>query len=190
MINLDGKVAVVTGGSSGIGLAAVTQFLQAGARVAFCGRDADRLHAAEQHLVDRFPAERIFTMPADVLSADAMTAFASAVDERFGAADMLVNNAGQGSVSTFANTDDAAWHYELELKLFSGIRRMRPSIRQREAGDAGAMVCVSSRLALQVEPHMVCTSAARGSLLNLTRALATEFAPKGTRVNSILVGLV
>jgi len=190
MMDLDGKVAVVTGGSSGIGLAAVTQFLQAGARVAFCGRDADRLHAAEQYLADRFPAERILTMPADVLSADAMTAFASAVDERFGAADMLVNNAGQGRVSTFANTDDAAWHDELELKFFSVIRPTRAFLPQLERGDAGAIVCVNSLLALQPEPHMVCTSAARGGLLNLTRSLATEFAPKGIRVNSILVGLV
>src|SRR5699024_9199741 len=147
MMDLDGKVAVVTGGSSGIGLAAVTQFLQAGARVAFCGRDADRLHAAEQYLADRFPAERILTMPADVLSADAMTAFASAVDERFGAADMLVNNAGQGRVSTFANTDDAAWHDELELKFFSVIRPTRAFLPQLERGDAGAIVCVNSLLA-------------------------------------------
>lgn len=189
-VDLDGKVAVVTGGSSGIGLATVSLLLDAGARVAFCSRDEERLRVAEATLLERHPADRILATPGDVLSAEAMAAFSAAVEARFGPADMLVNNAGQGRVSSFADTDDEAWRNELELKFFGVIRPTRAFLPQLERSAAGAIVCVNSLLALQPEPHMVCTSAARGGLLNLTRSLATELAPKRIRVNSILVGLV
>ncbi|TAM21502.1 MAG: SDR family oxidoreductase [Rhodanobacter sp.] len=189
-LDLDGKVAVVTGGSSGIGLATVSLLLEAGACVAFCARDEERLHAAEAMLIKQYPAERILAAQGDVLSANAMSTFAAAVEARFGPADMLVNNAGQGRVSTFSDTDDDAWHTELELKLFGVIRPTRAFLPQLERSTSGAIVCVNSLLALQPEPHMVCTSAARAGLLNLTHSLATELAPKGIRVNSILVGLV
>lgn len=188
--HIEGKVAVVTGGSSGIGLASVALFLEAGARVAFCGRNQERLDAASATLRARFPNAELLAVQADVLSAKAMTAFAAAVHTHFGPADMLVNNAGQGRVATFAQTNDAAWHTELELKFFSIIRPVRAFLPDLERSDAGAIVCVNSMLATQPEPHMVCTSAARGGVLNLTRSLASEFAPTGIRVNSVLLGLV
>ena len=188
--DLNGKVVVITGGSSGIGLATVTLFLEAGASVAFCGRDPERLAAAEAGLLERFPADRVLAVQGDVLSEQAMARLGAAVEARFGRADMLVNNAGQGRVSTFADTDDEAWRAELDLKFFSTIRPTRVFLPMLEVADAGAIVCVNSLLALQPEPHMVCTSAARAGLLNLTRSMAGEFAPRGIRVNSVLIGLV
>jgi len=112
------------------------------------------------------------------------------VAARFGAADILINNAGQGRVSTFADTTDDAWLEELELKFFSVIRPTRAFLPQLERSDAGAIVCVNSLLARQPEPHMVATSAARAGVLNLVRSLATELAPRRIRVNGILIGLV
>ena len=189
-VDLTGSIAVVTGGSSGIGFATVALFLEAGATVAFCGRDAARLQAAEERLRAQFPGAHLLAATADVLSADAMTGFAAAVEARFGRADMLVNNAGQGRVSTFADTDDAAWRAELDLKFFGIIRPTRTFLPLLERSPAASIVCVNSLLALQPEPHMVCTSAARAGVLNLVRSLATELAPKRIRVNSILLGLV
>jgi NAD(P)-dependent dehydrogenase (short-subunit alcohol dehydrogenase family) len=192
MIQIDftGKVAVVTGGTSGIGLAAARLFLQAGAAVAICGRDADRLASADAALRDAYPGAQLLAERCDVLDAQDVARFADAVRNTFGRADMLVNNAGQGRVSTFADTSDDAWREELDLKYFSIIRPTRAFLPLLEASPHGAIVCVNSLLALQPEAHMVATSSARAGVLNLVKSLAVELAPRGVRVNSILIGIV
>lgn len=187
---LDGVTAVVTGGSSGIGLATAELLLAAGAGVAICGRDADRLRSAEAGLRAQFPQARILAQTCNVLDAQQVQAFASAVERELGGASILVNNAGQGRVSTFADTTDAAWTEELQLKFFSVIHPTRAFLPQLQQQAAPAIVCVNSLLAAQPEPHMVATSAARAGLKNLVRSMATEFAPMGIRVNGILIGLI
>ncbi|MFP5197049.1 SDR family oxidoreductase [Alcaligenes faecalis] len=191
---LAGRVAVVTGGSSGIGLEAVRILAQAGAAVAFCGRNAQRLASAREVVQQSVPQASLYTQECDVLDAQQVADFAQASQDALGAASILINNAGQGRVSTFATTSDEDWRAELDLKFFSVLNPTRaylPQLRAQRAvqGDA-AVVCVNSLLARQPEPHMVATSAARAGLLNLVRSMATEFAPDGLRVNGILIGLV
>lgn len=190
MTDLAGRVAVVTGGSSGIGYATVELLLEAGADVALCGRDAERLDAAVDRLRTRFPSARLLARRCDVLDTAQVEAFAAAVEAELGAATILVNNAGQGRVSTFADTTDEAWLDELQLKFFSILRPTRAFLGQLQRRPDAAIVCVNSLLAVQPEPHMVATSAARAGVHNLVRSLATEFAPQGIRVNGILIGLV
>ena len=190
LCNLEHTVAIVTGGSSGIGLACVEQFLSAGAAVAFCGRDTGRLAEAEKQIRARFPEGRLLAAPCNVLDSAAVTRFAAQSESTFGPASILINNAGQGRVATFAETTEAAWQEELQLKFFSVINPTRAFLPQLEQQGSGTIVCVNSLLALQPEPHMVATSAARAGVVNLVRSLAIEYAPKNIRVNGILIGLV
>jgi NAD(P)-dependent dehydrogenase (short-subunit alcohol dehydrogenase family) len=189
-IDLSTTTAVITGGSSGIGLATAELFLRAGAKVALCGRDEGRLREAEGLLRELHRGARLLAQACDVLDRPQVQSFADAVQTAFGGTDILVNNAGQGRVSTFADTSDEAWEQELKLKFFSLLHPTRAFLPQLERSPRAAIVCVNSLLALQPEPHMVATSAARAGTQNLIRSLAAEFAPKGIRVNSILIGLV
>lgn len=182
------QVAVVTGGSSGIGLATVRLLLDAGARVAFCARNAARLADVAAVLSRDFGAERVMAKALSVLEPDAVNGFASDVEATFGRCDLLVNNAGQGRQSTFAETTDQDWRDEYELKLFSQIHPVRAFLPMLKASQ-GAVVGVNSLLSMQPEPHMVCTSSARAGVQNLLKSLSVELAPD-VRVNSILLGLV
>jgi NAD(P)-dependent dehydrogenase (short-subunit alcohol dehydrogenase family) len=188
-LGLKDRRVVVTGGTSGIGLAAVRIFLADGAKVAFCARGAERLDKVVAELSAEFGADRVMGRAFSVLDAEAVAGFAEEVRETFGGCDALVTNAGQGRVSTFADTSDSDWRDELELKFFSQVHPIRAFEAMLRESDSGAIVAVNSLLALQPEPHMVCTSAARAGVQNLLKSLATEFAP-AIRVNSILLGLV
>ena len=188
-LGLEGRTAVVTGGSSGIGLATARALLAEGASVAICGRNEERLAQASHALGAEFGAERVLAHRCDVTREGDVAAFASAVSSWRGTLDSLVNNAGEGRMATFAQTTDEQWRAELDLKFFSQIYPVRAFRPLLEQSDAPAVLAVNSLLALQPEPYMVCTSAARAGVQSLMKSLATEFAPK-IRVNTVVLGLI
>ena len=189
-LRLRDRVVLVTGGSSGVGLESVRQFLAEGALVVSCARGQEKLDRSVEQLVEEgFDPDRFVMHAADVLDEAAVDQLAKIVRARFGGLDVLVANAGQARLSTFATTLDVDWQAELRLKFFSVIYPVRAFLPMLKESGAGAIVVVNSLLARQPEPHMVCTSAARAGVQNLVKSLSVELAPE-IRVNAILLGTV
>ncbi|MFJ2772352.1 SDR family oxidoreductase [Streptomyces sp. NPDC087300] len=186
-LGLADRTVLVTGGSSGVGLATVRALLDEGARVATCGRDADRLAAASAALG---AGDRLLTGVCDVRDAAAVAGFTRRAAEEFGGIDGLVNNAGQSRMKGFAESTAADWRDELELKFAGVLHPLHAGLPWLRASAAASVVNVNAVLAKQPETRLITTSAARAGILNLSKSLSAELAPDGIRVNSVCLGLV
>lgn len=185
-LGLDERAVVVTGGSSGIGLATVECLLAEGALVATCARDERRLRAA----VGRLDPERVLALPADVTDPDAVGELVTAAATRFGRLDAVVNNAGHGIRGGLRELTDAAWRSELDAKLFGVLNPTRSAMTHLARSDAARVVNISAVSAREPDPAMLAVSAARAAVSNLSRALAAELAPLGIMVNTVEVGVI
>lgn len=188
-LGLAGRVAVVTGATSGIGLATARRFLEEGTELAFCARNAERVAAVAAELTQAY-GDRVLGVPADILDVAAMDAFRDRVAERFGRVDVFVHNAGQSLLKPFDETDDTTWTAELELKFFGFIRPTRAFRALLAASDIGNLVYVSSLLARQPEARLAATSAARAGVLNLVKTLSLELIKQHIRLNTLLLGVI
>ena len=125
---IENKVAIVTGGSSGIGFETVKLLLKQGAKVAWCGRSETRLQESYDQLSTCFNEENMLIMSADVLDKDSVQSFINATVARFGGIDMLINNAGQGKVADFNSTEDSDWLSEVSLKYFGVLNPIKAAL--------------------------------------------------------------
>jgi NAD(P)-dependent dehydrogenase (short-subunit alcohol dehydrogenase family) len=188
-LQLNGKVAVITGASSGIGLAIARGLAAEGVHLALCGRDPGRLARAADEV--RGPSGvRVAEIAADVSLAAGVTALAAAVDAEFGGADILINNAGTGSEETILDAPDEKWQSYWDLHVMGAVRLARalaPSMRERGGGVIlhNASICASQPLGY--EPIYNVTKAA---LVMFSKCLANELISANIRVNAVNPGLV
>lgn len=185
-LSLDGRVVLVTGGSSGVGLATLRALQREGARLATCARDGDRLDRALREA----GIDDCLAMPCDVRDPDRVAVLVDAIHDRFGRLDGLVNNAGQSRMKGLFDATLADWHDELDLKFAGVLNPTMAALPLLREAEAASVVNLNAILAVQPEPRLVTTSAARAGLLNLSRSMASELAPLGIRVNSVCLGLV
>jgi 3-oxoacyl-[acyl-carrier protein] reductase len=187
-LGLKGKVALVTGGSDGIGAATAKAFAREGACVAICARREEPLRQVESEI--RAAGGDCLAMPADVRRADEIERFVKAAHDRFGRVDILVNNAGTSAASPFESVTDEAWVEDLDLKLLAAIRTSRAAIPLMRQQGGGAIVNLTNIAAKQPGPGSVPTSVSRAGGIALTKALSKEFAKDKIRVNTVCIGLV
>jgi len=187
-LSLHGRVVLVTGGSSGVGLATLRLLHAEGARVATCARDGERLDKALAEV--GLTGDRVLAQQADVRDAASIDALAAAVTDRFGALDGLVNNAGGSRMQRLEDATADDWRDELELKFAGVLHPVAAALPLLRQSDQASVVNVNAVLAVQPESRLAVTSAARAGVLNLSRTMADELAPDGIRVNSVCLGLV
>jgi NAD(P)-dependent dehydrogenase (short-subunit alcohol dehydrogenase family) len=187
-LGLKGKVAIVTGASEGLGLACAERFALSGARVAMCARRGDVLEAAAEAIREATGAD-VLARAADVTRAPEVEAFVAAVVGRFGGADVLVNNAGTSAAAAFEAVDDRAWQEDIDLKLMAAVRFCRLVIPLMRARGGGAIVNVTTIGGKAPGARRLPTSVTRAAGINLTKALATEYAADGIRVNTVCLGI-
>jgi NAD(P)-dependent dehydrogenase (short-subunit alcohol dehydrogenase family) len=187
-LGLRNKVAIVTGGSDGLGLGTARRLADEGAAVAICGRDATRLKEAAERL--RADGAAVLEVAADVTRPGDLEALVASTLERFGRLDILVNNAGTSAARGFDTVDDAAWQADLELKLFAAIRGVRLCVPHMRQAGGGRAVNILNTGAKTPGARSLPTSVSRAAGLALTKALSKELAPDGILVNAICIGLV
>ncbi len=185
--DFQGRVAVVTGGSTGIGRATVERLARAGARVVFCSNDAASLDSALRELRGLGDVEAKF---ADVARADEMAALMRHTTERFGGIDLLANCAGIQRYGTVEDTEEAVWDEVLAVNLKGCYLASRHAIPEMRKRGGGSIVHVSSVQALACQANVAAYAASKGGLNALTRSMALDFAADRIRVNAVCPGSV
>lgn len=181
------QVALITGGGSGIGLATARELLSLGAKVAICGRKADRLSQAQADLATH---GEVFAASCDIREPSQIEAFVEKVLQHFGRIDVLVNNAGGQFPSPAAAISPRGFEAVVRNNL-NGTFYMTRQVANRAMlpQKSGAIVNVIANIARGF-PGMAHTGAARAGVENLTRSLAIEWAESDVRVNAVAPGLI
>ena len=183
----NGKVAFVTGATSGIGRACGTAFAAAGAKVVCVGRKTEALRDVEQKL--RETGGETLTIEADLSREDEAQRAVKQAIEAFGGIDILVNSAGHLSNGTIENTSLEAWDDMMNVNVrapFQLMQKALPSLIERR----GNVVNVSSVTGLRAFPGVLAYCVSKAALDQLTRCSALELAAKGVRVNAVNPGVV
>ncbi len=188
-LGLEGKVAIITGGSDGLGRACAERFAREGARVAICARRKEALERAAEE-IRRSTGGEVLARVADVTRPAEVEAFVAATVAQFGGVDILVNNAGTAAAAAFEQVDDRAWQADLDLKLMAAIRFCRLVIPHMRRRGGGRIINVTTVGGKAPAARALPTTVTRAAGINLTKALANEHAGDKILVNTICLGLV
>ncbi len=188
-VTMHGRVAVVTGGSKGIGLAIATRMAASGADIALLARRLDVLEQARE-VVQAASKGRVHVVACDVSRADDVANAFEDTMRAFGRIDVLVNNAGTSRTGAFTTITDEVWQADLDLKLFAAIRLSRLVWPQMVERRWGRIINVLNIGAKAPKAGSAPTAVSRAAGMALTKVLAGEGAPHNILVNSLHVGLI
>lgn len=183
-LQLEGKNAIVTGGSKGIGKGIAMALAEEGCNVSICARTKDELNDAADEL--RETGSEILDIQADLTNEDDIENVVTKTKETFGSIDILVNNAGTiGTSGTFEETPLDEWRRLFELNLFAVVSITRKVIPFMKKQGWGRIINISSENGTQPYPDMIHYSASKGALDNFSKALSKQYAENNILVNTV-----
>jgi NAD(P)-dependent dehydrogenase (short-subunit alcohol dehydrogenase family) len=183
-LGLQGKIAVVSGSTAGIGLAIAVALAAEGARVIINGRTEERVNAALGKIRERVPNADLRGVAADLGSASGVEAFLKKAPD----ADVLINNVGIFDPKPFLEIPDAEWLRFFEVNVLSGVRLSRKYLPGMLKKNWGRVIFISSESAQQPPPEMIHYGMTKTAQVSISRGLAESVAGTGVTVNSVLVG--
>lgn len=187
MGRLENQVAIVTGGSRGIGLAIAERFCREGALVVICGLDKSRgVRAAER--AGRFGRCEFFQ--GDVSDQDAMDQLVERVVENYGSPSILINNAGVHDKAAFEHESQELWERMFRVNVLGSVFLAQSLVPLMKERGQGSIVNIASKAGVVGEPGHTAYSASKGAVVAMTRGMAVELAPFNIRVNSLCPGPV
>jgi 3-oxoacyl-[acyl-carrier protein] reductase len=188
-VRLDGRSAVITGGSKGLGLAIAKEFAASGADVAILARDQATLADARGQ-IERGAKGKVAAISCDVSKMGPIQAAYDQIMSQFGKIDIYVNNAGQSTRGPSETITDEMWQADLDLKLFAQIRFCRLALPQMKQRKWGRIISVLNIGAKAPGADSAPTSVSRAAQMAFTKALSMEGAPHNVLVNSLHVGVI
>ena len=187
-LSLDNKIAIITGGSRGLGLASARALAAEGCKVAICARGAERLTAAASEIEAVAPGH-VAAIQADVSTPAGVELVIDRTVAAFGGIDILVNNVGRAGGSTLLETSDADWQAAIDETLFPAIRASRLAVPHMRARGGGAILIIASIYGREAGGRMT-YNAVKAAEISLAKALAAQLAPMNIRVNSVAPGSI
>jgi NAD(P)-dependent dehydrogenase (short-subunit alcohol dehydrogenase family) len=187
-LELNGRVALVTGGTQGIGKACAIKLAQEGAHVVIAARGKELLDSVAAEI--RTAGGKVTAVQADVSKDADCARIINETVTAFGRIDILVNNAGTSATGEFESVTDETWQADFDLKLFAAIRLSRLAIPFMKQNNWGRIINVTNIGAKQPAAKSMPTTVTRAAGLAMTKALSREFAPNNILVNSVCIGLI
>ena len=188
-MGLDGKVAIVTGGSEGIGKAAAQRMAGEGANVIIVARRRDVLDAAADEIRAATEGE-VLPLSADVTDKATAVRVVNTAVERYGRVDILVNNAGVSMAKGFEDVSDDDWEIDFELKVWGAIRLIRASIPEMRKVGSGRIINVTNLGGRTPGANSMPTSISRAAGIAITKGLSKDLASDNILVNTVCIGLI
>ncbi len=183
---LNGKVAIITGGTSGIGLETARIFIEGGAKVTITGRDEAKLDRAAKEL--RKIGGEVIGIRADLSELGDLDRTLEETENRLGPVDVLINNAGTSHPGAFFDTGPEHWLRVIQTRLIGPLYLTQKTLARMEKRGRGAVVMMAAVIHKEPIAENVMASTAGSGLLGMTKSLAALMAPKGVRVNAVLLG--
>ena len=188
-IDLSGKVALVTGGSRGLGKAIALAFAEKGANVIICGRKKETLEQSMEEFKDL--GFEIIPFSANIGKSDQVAALFQSIQEQFGVLDILVNNVGMNILTpSVAEVDEGLWDKIIETNLKGTFLVSRQAVESMKKGGGGKIVNITSIAAQKVSMGMGVYCVAKAGVEMLTKVLASELAKEHINVNAVAPGMI